>query len=178
MLNFEVKRRSEKVGTRYRAGAAWTISSSMFLESLRVHVVATITLCFALVGCGSAPAISEMHTHAQCHVWTEGGMSHAAARVDQRAWVYGSFGEAEAAYFVARDQLEWPGTFGAARGTYRNRELTIYGALGDIGPIAIEDRRATVEGVLGDLEFEFNERCSDRQAAMGVMSLVVALASK
>jgi hypothetical protein len=79
---------------------------------------------------------------------------------------------------VSQDKLEWPGTIGTAHGTYRNRELVIHGSLSDIGPIFIGDGWATVEGALGDLEFEFNRRCTDRQAAMGVMSITVAVASK
>lgn len=102
---------------------------------------------------------------------------YAAARVDERAHVYSSFGVMDGAYFVSDHQLEWPGSFGSARGTFRHGELTIHGGFADIGPVSIGDGVATLEGALGDATFEYNPSCTERDAAMGVMSLLVAIAS-
>ncbi len=53
----------------------------------------------------------------------------------------------------------------------------IHGGMGDLDPIIIGPRGAVVHGVVSDVEFEFNSRCSDTDAALGVTTLVVLIAS-
>jgi hypothetical protein len=62
-------------------------------------------------------------------------------------------------------------------GTYFRDSLVIHGMMGDLDPIHIGARGAVVHGQLsGDIQFEFNDRCSRRDAALAVTSLVVLIA--
>ena len=143
-----------------------------------IRYVSAAAAVSAAGACASAPPIAEMQTHTACHVWTEGMMGYAAARVDDQAHLYGAFGTVDAAYFVTDSELLWDAPLATAKGTYQNGDLVIHGFMSDIGPIEIGDHAAILEGWLGDALFEFNDRCSDDQAAMGVMSLFVAIESQ
>jgi hypothetical protein len=130
-----------------------------------------------VVACSTAPSIPDMRADQRCHVWAQGGLGHAGVQVIQeRARIYGTFGMVDGAFFSAPTEIGFPGPFGQQDlATYHEgeRSLMIHGALGDLGPTIIGQGKAVVPGALGSLVVEFNEHCTDRDAALGVVSLVV-----
>src|SRR5690606_20531767 len=102
-------------------------------------------------------------------VWSDGPLGYAAARVDDQAHLYTSFGEVDAARFVTERELRWESMFATTKGTFFNGDLRIHQTFGDIGPITIEDNIALYEGSDREKEilFEYNDACSDAQASLG-----------
>lgn len=138
--------------------------------------VFTVACALLSMACASAPPIEAMQTDSRCHVWARGFMGHAAARVDQgQATMYTALGEQEGAHFTSATEIELNGR---AIGTYTRPQLVLHGFMGDLDPIHIGPRGAVVHGLMSDVVFEFNERCSDTDAAVAVTTLVAAIASQ
>ena len=96
-----------------------------------------------------------------------------AARVKGQATVYGPMSERRGAYFSGESSIVMPGT--AVKATYAERKLTFHGVVA--GPAWIGKGEATVPNPFGDSHFRFNEACSDRDAAVGITSIVAVIAT-
>jgi hypothetical protein len=144
------------------------------------QTLALFACCVSGLGCSTAPSIRDMQSDPKCHAWARGPLGHAGVMVTgDRSQIYGTFGKAAGAYYVDPTTIEFSGPFGRRRmGTYEAPKLTIHGALGDVGPLVVGPERTVVTGGLADLVVEYNQRCSDREAALGVVSLVVVAASQ
>ena len=130
--------------------------------------------------CSSAPSIEAMRTDPRCHAWATGGLGHAGVVVvGDRSQIYGTMGKVEGAYYLDPSSIVYSGTFGQRKmGTYHAPELVVHGSFGDLDPIEIGQRRAVVRGALGgSLVVEYNDRCTDREAALGVVGIVIVAAS-
>jgi len=66
-----------------------------------------------------------------------------------------------------------PGTL--IQATYAERKLTFHGLMA--GPAWIGDGVATVPNPFGDSSFQFNRACTDRDAAVGITSIVAVIAT-
>lgn len=81
-------------------------------------------------------------------------------------------GTVDGAYFETETDLVFPASIGAVRGTYVKPNLQFQLGLGEVrAEIGAAD--AVVERPMASpLNFGFNAVCTDRQVAMGVMTLV------
>ena len=107
-----------------------------------------------------------------CHVWTGSGAGLVAARVKGQATVYGPASKRPGAYLSRDGSIVLPGS--AIKATLAERKLTFTGVLA--GPAWIGDEEATVPNPFGDSSFHFNEACSERDAAVGITSIVAVIA--
>lgn len=153
----------------------WPFGGGKYRCGPGFRLVAGVALGLFISACGAAPPIPKMQEHASCHVWTEGMMGYAAARVDDQAHLYTRFGEVDAARFVDERKLVWDAPLAKSTGTFSNGDLVIHGMFRDIGPITIEDNQAFLQDEETEVVFEYNSACSDAQASLGVMTLVVAI---
>ena len=126
----------------------------------------------AWFSCRAGPSAASMTTSPVCHVWTNDAFGPVSASVSGNAQVHGAFGKQSGAYFVGDSKIQMPGAASSWTATYAERTLMIHG-LRDIGPATLGTRSATVHGLGGTPHFQWNERCSDRDAALGITSLVV-----
>jgi hypothetical protein len=143
-------------------------------------VLATL-LCAAWVpACSTVPSVEVMRTDPRCHAWTQGALGHAGVEViGDRSHIYGTIGKVEGAFYLDPERIAYDGTFGQRQmGTYHPPQLIVHGAFGDLDPIEIGPRRSVVRGALGSLVVEYNDRCTDREAALGVVGIVIVAASQ
>jgi hypothetical protein len=135
----------------------------------------------ALAGCAHSPPIAEMQNDPRCHVWARGGLGNLASVVENgQASLYGlGGGVKKGPRFSSDTDIEWPGSWGKKRiGTYVDHYLTIHGMWSDLGPTLIGPHEAVVQGLMSSLKMEYNERCTDRDAALGVLAITVVVASQ
>jgi hypothetical protein len=114
-----------------------------------------------------------MYASPTCHVWTGSGAGMVAARVKGQATVLGPLSQTRGAYFSGDNSIVMPGT--AIKATYAERKLTFHGVMA--GPAWIGDGAATVPNPFGDSSFRFNDACTDRDAAVGITSIVAVIAT-
>jgi hypothetical protein len=114
-----------------------------------------------------------MYASPTCHVWTGSGAGMVAARVKGQATVLGPLSQTRGAYFSGDNSIVMPGT--AIKATYAERKLTFHGVMA--GPAWIVDGAATVPNPFGDSSFRFNDACTDRDAAVGITSIVAVIAT-
>ena len=121
------------------------------------------------------PTLAQMQVDRRCHAWFDNGTGHISARVErQQAIVHGGGGETAGALFETPVSSEIT-VRGTLVGSYAAPMLTLKGA-GE--PVAIGPHSATLARPGGDFTVEYNHACSDREAALGVASLFIALAGE
>jgi hypothetical protein len=104
-----------------------------------------------------------------CHVWVDGVKYRAGALVaNGKAW--GSGLRRASAHFGNATDI-YVSTWGPLAGYYERGQLTMYGPYGVLGPVTIDRWKTRVS----DLTVENNGQCSDREAALGVVTLLHGL---
>jgi len=140
----------------------------------RVAAVACLWLLSLSAACG--PSIANLPSAKSCHVWLDGTTANIVAEVGKRAVVQGTMGDIGGAYFTGDRTVVFPGMMGDVQATYEPPRVIVHGYTGDLEATIGADH-AIVDGFLGDLRIDFNRACSDRQQALGVISVMVVAAS-
>lgn len=120
---------------------------------------------------GAAPAAPT------CEVWVEGMFGRSGCNVENgHASMKGLFGRQPGAYFRdAGGAIVVDGMFGTQEvATLAGDDVTFRSLFGGSPPTHIGEHEARVPGLFGDTPVHFNERCSKRDVAAGVVTIVLA----
>lgn len=124
-------------------------------------------------GCGQGLQVEALRVAGTCHVWRVGPMSSVSVEVvGEQAYIRGR----RRAYFEGPRQIVYLGDVGRMRATYGPPRVSVHGRTGDISA-TINPRGAVVHGAIGRLSIESSAACTDRQVALGVVSLIVVMSS-
>jgi hypothetical protein len=139
-----------------------------------------VLVLIGLSGCGTVPSIQSMQTDPRCRAWASGAFGHVATGVEkERSTIYGRWGEVEGAYFKSPTEIEFPGRWGRKHlGTLSGGSVTLHGNFADVGPVVIGRGRAEIPAAFGSVVVEFNDRCSERDAALGIVNIFVLASEK
>jgi hypothetical protein len=162
-MDTELSRRAHAIGAARRR--RWVHSAAPLLIGVILFSLAA--------GCGQGLQVEALRVAGNCHVWRVGPLSSVAVEVvGEQAYIRGR----RRAYFEGPHQIVYLGDIGRVRATQGPPGVIVHGRTGDI-VATINLRGAIVHGAIGRLSIEFSAACTDRQIALGVVSLIVVMSS-
>jgi hypothetical protein len=135
-----------------------------------------LALCALMLGCAPSHkvTIEEMQAAPGCYFWTRGIATSYGIVENGQAHLHGSFAPRQPMMFTGPTEIDLPGAWVKHPvAHYENRQLTVWNQLN----VTIGDRESTVHGVFGGMKVEYNDKCSDRDAALGVSLMVLVAAA-
>ena len=136
----------------------------------------TLTLAlFAMLVLGCAPShkvtIEEMQSAPTCHFWTRGFGTSWGTVENGQAHLNGSFAPKQPMTFTGPTEIDMPGAWVKHPvGHYENHTLNVWNQL----EVPIGEHESVVRGTFAGMKVEYNDKCTDRDAALGVALMVLA----
>jgi hypothetical protein len=133
-------------------------------------------LATLVMGCAPSHKVTleEMQTSPTCHFWARGIGTTWGTVENGQAHLNGSFAPKQPMMFTSPTEIDLPGAWVKHPvGRYENHTLNVWNQL----EVPITEHQSVVPGMLGGMKVEYNDKCSDRDAALGVALMVLAAAA-
>jgi len=142
------------------------------MRTLTLALLATLVM-----GCAPSHKVTleEMQTAQTCHFWMRGIATSWGTVENGQARLNGGFAPKQPLVFTSPTEIDMPGAWVKHPvGSYENHTLNVWSSIN----VPITEHQSVVPGMFAGMKVEYNDRCSDRDAALGVALMVmVAVAS-